>query len=66
MERLIPKVMTEVAASPDAPPEIQTAKVTNTKEGYCPVCKRAMKASVANDIDVLYCPEHTIVMPARG
>jgi hypothetical protein len=73
-QRIIPDVMRkpspeQVIAAPDlqteAAPKKVTARFENTKEGLCPVCQVQMARSVANGHEVLYCADHSLVMPIR-
>jgi len=72
MERIIPDCMkapaqeakTEEAKTASAP-EVQTARVENVIEGVCPLCKRQMKLSTANNIPVHVCLDHSLVVPLR-
>ena len=43
----------------------QTAKVTNTQVGVCPVCQKTMKVTQANNIPVFVCLDHNVVMPTQ-
>jgi len=66
--RPIEKVVADAAdlkAQETKEPQKTTARVENTKEGYCPICHTQMVFSTANGLDVQYCAEHSLVMPVR-
>lgn len=65
--RIIPTDMmpTPVQETASDKPEAQTAKMINTEEGFCPVCRMPLLASTANGHQVAYCPDHSLVMPVR-
>jgi hypothetical protein len=65
---LSPKEVMEAAVEQAAitlGPIKTTARVENIIEGKCPICKVQMSSSTANNLQVLYCPEHSLVMPIR-
>jgi hypothetical protein len=70
MERIIPDCMKAPVAAPAVEEaktaELQTARVENVIEGMCPLCKRPMKLSTANNIPVHVCLDHSLVVPLRN
>ena len=64
--RPIEKVVADASASTETlTPQKTTARVENIKEGLCPICHTTMARSSANGHEVLFCPEHSLVMPIR-
>lgn len=60
-----PKEVLEAAVEQAAAPTKTTARVENTREGVCPICQTQMQLSSANGHTVLYCADHSLVMPVR-
>lgn len=46
-------------------PAKTTARVENTREGVCPICSTQMQLSSANGHAVMFCADHSLVMPIR-
>lgn len=72
-ERIIPECMraqsqkmeAAVQKAANGGSKAVTARVENVREGQCPICHCAMQVSSANELPVLYCAEHSLVMPIR-
>lgn len=69
-ERRIPAVMARATkpSTQTAASKVRTSETAfaNEVEGECPVCKKPMKVSETNGIDVYVCMTHRVVMPIKN
>ncbi len=64
-DRKIPAIFKKLEVASKSNSTKVTSAVSNTKEGYCPLCDEILKPATANGVKVSYCEVHCIVMPVR-
>lgn len=65
IQRIIPEGMRPETAPTPEMASTETARFENTDVDKCPVCKEPMRRSLANDVPVMMCTSHSIVMPTK-
>ena len=63
-ERLIPEIMKAPAPGAETA-AAEEARVQNTIENACPICRKPYTLTEANGIPVQVCSDHAVVMPLK-